>query len=83
MAGKPDKAGDMVVMDRGEMFTDLHRLERKLKKALRKTNDESKEFINAGITDIGGKEYVEESEFNCLFWLIHYTYAYTFLNSSW
>ena len=82
MDGKRDKAGDMVVMDRGEMFTALIRLERKLNKALRKTNDESKEFINAGITDIGGKEYVEELEFNCLFWIIHYTYAYTFLNSS-
>ena len=58
MDGKRDKAGDMVVMDRGEMFTALIRLERKLNKALRKTDDESKEFINAGITDIGGKEYV-------------------------
>ena len=58
MDGKHDKAGDMVVMDRGEMFTALIRLERKLNKALRKTDDESKEFINAGITDIGGKEYV-------------------------
>ena len=58
MDGKRDKAGDMVVMDRGEMFTALIRLERKLNKALRKTDDESKEAINAGITDIGGKEYV-------------------------
>ena len=73
MAGKTDKAGEMVVMDRGEMFTDLRQLERKLKKALRKTNDESKEFINSGITDIAGKDYVDESEFNCLFLLIHYT----------
>ena len=48
-------------------------MERKLKKAFRKTNDESKEFINTGITDIGGKDYVDESKFNCLFWLIHYT----------
>ena len=58
MDGKRDKAGDMVVMDRGEMFTALIRLERKLNKALRKKDDESKEAINAGITDIGGKEYV-------------------------
>ena len=55
MARKSVETGDMIVMDRGELFKDLGRVQRKLRKALRQTDaEQNKHLICRGVKEIEG-----------------------------
>ena len=55
MARKSVETGDMIVMERGELFKDLGRVQRKLRKALRQTDaEQNKHLICRGVKEIEG-----------------------------
>ena len=59
MARKSVSVGDLTTMDRALIHTDLIKLKRKLKKAIRYNgDDDGKEYIRAGIKDISGDNIV-------------------------
>ena len=56
MARKSTPVGDLIVMDRAKIFGDLHKIKRRLKTALKKTDDEEIfGFIKTSVKDIKGE----------------------------
>ena len=59
MARKSVSVGDLIVMDRGEIFCDLRAVKRTLREAARNSdNDENKVLIQSGLKELRGEKIV-------------------------